>query len=145
MEIGKRIQAKRQAAGMSVKQLAKKVRCSASLISQWECGILPKKLNSGAIARAKRVLKVRVSNRFSVAKAAKPSKPLTQVQRVAKDTHILRAIHGLRMDIQALRAAVARQNKKPANVIQPTQDVFSAAGSIIPAPLALESFVPVGL
>lgn len=73
MELGKRIQMKRKAMGLSLEELASKVGCSKGLIGQWECGILPAKMNKGAIARAKKILKVRSRARIAVTKPAKVS------------------------------------------------------------------------
>ncbi len=56
---GLRLQKKRKAMGLTAEGLAKLADCSDGYIGQLEAGMLPKKMGSGAIARVKKVLKVR--------------------------------------------------------------------------------------
>lgn len=59
MAFGKRVQKRRKKLGLTLAQLAKEAGCSAGYVHQIEAGILPVKMNKGAIARVKQVLKVR--------------------------------------------------------------------------------------
>lgn len=112
MEIGKRIQKKREAQGLSRLQLARKVGCSTALIEQIEAGTYPH-THGPKLSVLKRVLKVRVRGVSPKKAAGRVRKPVVRKSgpATAPDT-LLKAIAGLHLAVSALSTQVARLSAK---------------------------------
>lgn len=132
MELGKRIKAKRKAMGLTMEDLAKLVGCSGSLITAFECGVIPVNLNSGAIARVKRILKLRTS-RTVPAKAGKKVAKVSTAKPVKtpSESPLLSAISSLMSTVNRLTLAIEAFDRHTRPASNPTGS--ATASNPVPA------------
>lgn len=129
MEFGKRLRMKRKTLGMSLEELANSAGCSRGLINQFECGILPKNLGKGAIARVKRILRVKVGGKHNGRKPSKSAPSRKPVQVMQLLNILVDEIRGLRAEVKALNP-ITVYKEGPA-LKRPMPSVLPAAGPAV--------------